>query len=201
MLIILVLLALMFACTKSEAQLAFGIKTSNDPGLIIHDFTESNLMKPDMFGLERYGFGRGQLEITERPQIMAENRGGVLIGSGVARIGIEPGAGMIAYQNRPVYQWEPAMSAGLKLDLGLLAIYAAPRAGLSYTKDTNDIISGGVVGAQLAGINVSYWRNDYYNTKDSLDIVDVTLDKKYNVQRQVRTGKEDLYYVGMKVEM
>ena len=196
-LITLILLAVL----KSEAKLAYGVKTSNDTdqGLLIHDFNEFDLTKSDVFELNRYGFGRGQLEITERPQVLAENRSGILIGNQQSGIkgGLELVNGQIRYQNRPFWQYEPGLSIGYKQNIPFGAIYIAPRAAMSYQNDHTDDLTGLTVNAQIFNLNASYFVNNYRKADNSLKIVDITLGNVYNVQ-QVEKPEEKIYYIGVK---
>lgn len=200
--VLMVLVTVLLLTSLSDAQeLAYGAKTKDEPGFVVRDFSDFSLIHKDMFGLERYGFGSGQLELSEKPQVVATNRSGILLGSGLYRMGIEPFSGMLSYQNRPDYEWTPSMSLGLKFNLGIAALYAGPRAGLSYRKYYNEPLTGGVIGAQVLFLTVNYYVNEYYKTKDRLEIIDVNIGNRMNVQRQTTTDKGDVYIIGIRGEL
>lgn len=190
------LLIALFLPLFANAQIAFGVK-SKEPAILIHDFIQNDVTKEDIFGLTRYGIGRGQLELSERPSILMENRSGVFLSPNTLTVGLEIGAGKITYRGRPTYNWEPAASFGPRVDAGLFSFYFGPRAGLSYDTRGNDTLAGGFIGGKMGKVQYSYIRNDYYKLKDSLVIHDLVVDHTYNLQYQVDRGQE-LYYAGVK---
>lgn len=196
----LMLILIAFAAAHADAQVAFGGK-NNKNALIVGDFAQGDLTGPDMFGIERYGIGTGHLEINDYPKMIAENKGGFLLGKGKWRMGLELGAGMVSYQNRPDYMWNPAVSIGAKANLGVMAFYIGPRVGASYSKSRNDLLSGHVIATQFSFMQMTYWRNDYYNQDGSEETLDIIVQDTYNVQMVKDTDKGETVSVGIKLEL
>jgi len=190
------------AQAQSPPPVAFGAETQNGQDyFLIHDFSESNLLHTDQFGLQRYGFGRGQFEIGKLSQIYAENRSGVLLGSGLVKVGLEPFAGKISYQNSPYYQWEPGVSVGLADHSGTFAYYVGPRAGVSYSTSGNDNFAGAVASVQYGVVQTSYIVNNYWISGNHQEITDLLVNNKYNLQYQNTSQNGVSYMVGVRFGM
>lgn len=197
--LLLLLLAVSF---PALAQVSLGVKTTKEPAFVLGDFTEDNLRVPDIFRISRYGFGRGQFEISERPSFLAENRSGFFLDNDPGlKVGFEPVAGYISYKGRPAYEWAPAVSVGPKVIVGPMAFYGGLRGGYSYSDTINDSITGWVASAQLGPIRSSYMINNYYNSRNRLEIEDLTVANRYNVQHQLSTSGEEFYYIGYKLDI
>lgn len=204
--IAIVFLVLILAAFIAEGQstISYGVKAAEiDSGFVIRDFSNMSFLSRDMFGMERYGFGSGHLELTNRPQMKAENRSGVLLGFGDLRMGLELANGYISYQNRPDYEWSPALSIGPKIDLGLIGFYFGPRAGLTYRKQEggNDSFTGAVASVEFfRSLTATYYVDNYFSNRDRLEISSVTILNKVNFERQTRTRTGDTWIFSMRFD-
>lgn len=184
-LIILVVLWMLVTAT-CKAQVVLGLKSPNT--LTIGDFTSDDLTSKDIFGFERYGIGHGQMEVSDRLAITADNRSGLFLGSGDGlKLGIEPAGGEVAYKDRPLYQWEPGVSAGIRETVGKLGVYVAPRAGMAYSNHVNDCFTGAVIELQVFGLRVTYWENDY-KFMNTLRVYNLDMFNKINVETRQENG-------------
>jgi len=192
---------IMLGCSAYAAEpLSYGVKLDTDPAFLVRDFNSFSLIEKDMFGFERYGIGTGQLELGVRSKVIASNRSGILLGSGLYRMGVEVANGYISYQNRPDYEWVPALSAGMKFNMGVAGLYIGPRAGYSYRKNGgNDVVTGGVVSGQFLFVTANYYVDNYYNTKDRFETSSVSVMNKYNFEKQTTTNG-DTYMVSIRLE-
>lgn len=193
---LLTLLILILFPIFANAQIVIGAKTTGQPTLLIQDFNTFDLTYPDIFGIERYGFGKGSTEITDRLGFLAENRSGIFLGTGnVLKLGIEPVSGTIDYHDRLGYNWQPGISAGIRETFSGIGFYIAPRTGLSYEKSNNDTFIGSVIEVQIFTVRVSYWQNKYVHSPN-LEIFDVNLSNKVDVQK-----KNDIYSIGYRIDL
>jgi hypothetical protein len=171
-----------------QAQVTVGGNTVGPAKMFIGDFHSFDLTDKDMFGFERYGFGRGQMELTDRLSVFADSRGGLFLGKGNGiKAGLELGSGSVGYYDRPEYQYEPGVSSGLRETIGKLGFYLAPRMGLSYSNHVNDYFTGVVAQVQVFGVRLGYWQNDY-NMGGRLKIYDLDINDKVNIQQKIQTS-------------
>jgi len=194
-------LLLFCGVANASETISYGAKLGKDPAFLVLDFSDFSLIHKDIFGFERYGAGSGQLEIGERSKIVAQNRGGILLGSGIYRMGMELGNGFVSYQNRPDYEWTPSLSAGLKFDVGIAGLYVGPRAGYSYRKSRdNDIVTGGIASVQVLFVTANHYIDNYYNTKDTLEVTSLSVMNKFSVERQRTTALGDVYMMSVRLD-
>lgn len=195
--------ATLLLCVSANAAdtISYGAKVGKDPAFLVRDFSNFSLIGKDIYGFERYGTGSGQLELGERSKVIAQNRSGVLMGKGLYRMGLEIGNGFISYQNRPDYEYTPGLSAGLKFDMGIAGMYIGPRAGYSYRKNGgNDIVTGGVASVQVLFVTANYNVDNYYNSKDRLEISSLSVMNKYNIEKQTSTALGDVYMISVRLD-
>lgn len=198
---VVTLLLLSSISYAQKVPVALGVEKQNDEyHLLVHDFNEGDLLHPDSYGIHRYGFGRGQLEIGSLSQVYAENRSGLLFGQGLYKVGFEPAMGKIYFHDTLEYQWEPGLSAGIGDHNGSFAYYLAPRAGFHYATNGNDSFSGAILCMQYRFINTSYIQNNYFRTKDKLEIADVVISNKLNMQYQIINGVNPTYMLGFRFQ-
>jgi hypothetical protein len=198
-----IILLLLFLTFKVQAQVAFGgkLSQSNSSAATIGDFHTFDLSHQDMFGVNRYGIGRGQFDIeSDRVGAFGDSRSGALIrrGSGL-NLGLEPMNGMIGYHNKPEYQWEPGVSVGMKETISGVQFYAGPRIGLSYNNTGNDQFYGKVIQVQFPKIGLTYWENDY-RKMSVLRILDFNIGNRLNIQQRYEKG-DILTMVGVRFDL
>src|SRR5271165_4083660 len=187
-------------CDNSHAQVSAGTKLSqenNNNAFTLGDFHSFDLNGPDNWGLERYGTGRGELELYQNGHIglMGDNRSGILWGNegNGLKLGLEPMAGSLAYHDKPLYQWEPGLSLGVKL----LGFYAGPRMGLSYNNTGNDTFTGMTLQMQVFKVNFSYWENDYTNKIPKLQIYNINVFDKVSIEERMQNN-DKITMIGMR---
>lgn len=199
--ILSVLILLFDPYAEAKSPVAFGAKSGDRDALLVHDFNSFSLLQEDMFTLNRYGFGRGQMEVSDRIQLSAENRSGILIDGERTgpKVGIELVNGKVFHKGDLGFQWEPGLSAGYKVNLGVLGIYTALRAGTSMEKDRKADFIGSAIHLQLLGLSGNYFYNRYFKNEDTLKIIDINLGNMYNIQMQEDSRIERVYMIGIKL--
>jgi len=178
--------AIVFACTRANAV---GIGVREDglaKSFIVSDWSKFSPEKQDMFGLFRYGIGRGQMELGHRTGIFAEANNGILLSDTEGVVGgIEPGNGTIDYHNTSRLSWRPGASIGYTKG----PLYAAPR--VLYTVSNSPEEKAGLgVGSVIQYGPVTYWENP------GVKIYSLNIGKNVNVEKR----NNDTFFFVVKTE-
>lgn len=197
------ILTLIFCPFLANAEVKFGLThMASENYISVQDIQAFRLDRPSMFGLYRYGIGKGEI-LLGQPNIgiRAHDYSGVFLSDNT---GIEPASGRVSFINsRANIEWQPAyMYTPFKAsDFSLVGA----RLGLSANVYSNTTLLGLVSIVQLNRSTLTVFYNYlpgryvYYDGYAATNQSQVVLDINVNNQHSVGAILEQnsaMYYIG-----
>lgn len=180
------------------SPVAFGGTERNDKlALTIQDFGSFQPGKETFFGVRRYGFGTGSLELGRIAAISAKSRNGITVyapqGLFQPHIGLQLISGDIRVNTAPVgnnyYLWQPGVDVGLiSIPLGIMANVKVGRIVTNYNLEKGwgphqNYFTGYSVNAKLLGVAFNYDVTKFSNLERK--IYDVQVFNRLHLQHDV----------------
>jgi hypothetical protein len=169
-------------CSKVKSDIGYGVREDGTvKSFLVGDFSSFSPDKTDMFGLFRYGLGRGQLQLGQPTGFLAEANNGIIISDTEGFIGgVELVNGKIEHRDTFNASWRPGFS--LAYTKGMF--YAGPR--VLYTVSNNTTERAGIgMGSVIQLGPAVYWENP------GLKIYNLNINNKVSIERRV--GAEEIY--------